>query len=163
MIQDEQLDPALDTKHQNPTNQSPVIRAVPQTGAMEIEADQRHVDMILRELGIDAGVRGKYLPSVKMTAVERGQVAATAALTGEKVWKYRSFVMRIAYLSLDRADLLECVRHIPCQINEPREGDWCRVQRVNVLDSTCSGESVQAAASPEFVRVIVDSDHTGEP
>eukprot|EP00971_Amphidinium_carterae_P097626 1931942-Amphidinium_carterae.1 len=67
---------------------------------MGIKADQRHVDMILRELGclgIDAGVRGKYLPSVKMTAAELGQVAATAALTGEKVRKYRSLVMRIAY------------------------------------------------------------------
>eukprot|EP00971_Amphidinium_carterae_P097226 1924096-Amphidinium_carterae.1 len=32
-----------------------VIRAVPETGTMEIEADQRHVDMILKELGIDAG------------------------------------------------------------------------------------------------------------
>eukprot|EP00971_Amphidinium_carterae_P201460 3997400-Amphidinium_carterae.2 len=50
----------------------------------------------LRKLGIDAGVRGKYLPSVKMTAAELGPAAATAALTGEKVRKYRSLVMRIA-------------------------------------------------------------------
>eukprot|EP00971_Amphidinium_carterae_P262138 5199547-Amphidinium_carterae.1 len=51
---------------------------------MEIEADQRHVDMILKELGVDAGVKGKDLPSVKMSAAELGQVAATPALTGEK-------------------------------------------------------------------------------
>eukprot|EP00971_Amphidinium_carterae_P160522 3182321-Amphidinium_carterae.1 len=38
-----------------------VIRAVPETGTMEIEAAQRHDDMILKELGIDAGVRGKDL------------------------------------------------------------------------------------------------------
>eukprot|EP00971_Amphidinium_carterae_P277150 5499766-Amphidinium_carterae.4 len=69
-----------------------------------MEADQRHVDMILKVLGIDAGVRGKDLPSVKMSAAEPAQVAATA-LTGEKVRKYRSLVMRIACLSLDRADL----------------------------------------------------------
>eukprot|EP00971_Amphidinium_carterae_P206135 4090938-Amphidinium_carterae.1 len=34
-----------------------VIRAVPETGCMEIEAVQRHVSMILKELGIDAGFR----------------------------------------------------------------------------------------------------------
>eukprot|EP00971_Amphidinium_carterae_P194676 3863151-Amphidinium_carterae.1 len=106
-----------------------VIRALPQTGAMEIEADQRHADVILRELGIDAEVRGKELPSVKMAAAELGQVAAPAALAGETVRKYRSLVMRSAYLSLDRA-LLECVRHMASQMTEPREGDWCRIQRV---------------------------------
>eukprot|EP00971_Amphidinium_carterae_P089022 1762091-Amphidinium_carterae.1 len=74
---------------------------------MEIEADQRHVGMILRELGLEPGSRGKDVPVVEMTAAELSQVAATAALTGSRVKHYRSLVMRIAYLSLDRADLLE--------------------------------------------------------
>eukprot|EP00971_Amphidinium_carterae_P156045 3093763-Amphidinium_carterae.1 len=38
--------------------------------------------------------------------------------------------MRIAYLSLDRADLLESVRHMASEMKEPREGDWVRVKRV---------------------------------
>eukprot|EP00971_Amphidinium_carterae_P246773 4901143-Amphidinium_carterae.1 len=88
---------------------------------MEIEADQRHVSMILKELGIDAGFRGKDQLSVKMTAAELSQVAATAALTGERVRQYRSLAMRIAYLSLDRADLLESARHMASQMKEPRE------------------------------------------
>eukprot|EP00971_Amphidinium_carterae_P280358 5565849-Amphidinium_carterae.1 len=34
------------------------------------------------------------------------------------------------YLSLHRADLLECVRHMVSRRKEPREEDWVRVQRV---------------------------------
>eukprot|EP00971_Amphidinium_carterae_P302899 6018315-Amphidinium_carterae.1 len=72
-----------------------VIRAVPETGCMEIEADQRHVSMILKELGMDAGFRGKDQPSVKWTAAELLQAAGTPALKGERVRQYRSIVMRI--------------------------------------------------------------------
>eukprot|EP00971_Amphidinium_carterae_P064556 1279022-Amphidinium_carterae.1 len=57
-----------------------VIRAVPETGCMEIESDQRHVGMIVRELGLEPGSRGKDVPSIKMTIAELNQVAATAAL-----------------------------------------------------------------------------------
>eukprot|EP00971_Amphidinium_carterae_P314073 6242561-Amphidinium_carterae.1 len=64
-----------------------------------------------------------------MTAAELSQVAATAALTGSGVKQYQSVVMRIVYLSLDRADLLETVRHMASQMKEPREGDWCRLKR----------------------------------
>eukprot|EP00971_Amphidinium_carterae_P060562 1198562-Amphidinium_carterae.1 len=102
-----------------------VVRAVPRTGCMEIETNQGHVSMILKELGIDAGVKGKDLPSVKMTAVELGQVAATAALTGEKVWQYQSLLMRIACLSLDRADLLESVRNTLSQMQEDSQQQFC--------------------------------------
>eukprot|EP00971_Amphidinium_carterae_P229814 4560347-Amphidinium_carterae.1 len=65
-----------------------------------------------------------------MTVAELNQVAATAALVGSRVKQYRSIVMRIAYLSLDRTDLLESVRHMASQMKEPREGDWVRLKRV---------------------------------
>eukprot|EP00971_Amphidinium_carterae_P315554 6272137-Amphidinium_carterae.1 len=48
---------------------------------------------------------------------------ATAAMTPERVRKDRSLVMRIAYLSLDRADLLECVRHIQDEGSKRRRLD----------------------------------------
>eukprot|EP00971_Amphidinium_carterae_P132215 2619062-Amphidinium_carterae.1 len=73
--------------------------------------------------------------------------------------------MRIAYLSLDRADLLECVRHMASRMKDPREGDWIRVQRVGqyLLRHPCLVVVYRPQPPPAFVRVIVDSDHAGEP
>eukprot|EP00971_Amphidinium_carterae_P025457 502466-Amphidinium_carterae.1 len=79
-----------------------VMRAVPATQSMEIECDQRHIAMMWKELELETGAKGKDLPSVKLSAVELGQIAATAAMTPDRVRKYRSLVMRIAYLSVDR-------------------------------------------------------------
>eukprot|EP00971_Amphidinium_carterae_P263546 5228508-Amphidinium_carterae.1 len=48
-----------------------VIRAVPETQSMEIEADQHHVTMVLREVGLDASIcKGKDSTVVKMTSQE---------------------------------------------------------------------------------------------
>eukprot|EP00971_Amphidinium_carterae_P023795 469065-Amphidinium_carterae.1 len=58
-----------------------VVMAVPESGQMEIEADQ---------LGLEAGFGGKDLPSVKQTATELSQVAVSAAMIPDRVRKYRS-------------------------------------------------------------------------
>eukprot|EP00971_Amphidinium_carterae_P073557 1454433-Amphidinium_carterae.1 len=48
---------------------------------MEIEADQRHVTMVLRELGLDAGhCKGKDLANVKLTAQELEEIDKTPVL-----------------------------------------------------------------------------------
>eukprot|EP00971_Amphidinium_carterae_P254640 5055152-Amphidinium_carterae.1 len=99
-----------------------VIRAVLLSPWRSIDCDQRHIAMIWKELELETGAEGKDLPSVKLSAVELGQIAATAAMTPERVRKYRSLVMRIAYLSLARVDLLECVRHMASRMKDPREG-----------------------------------------
>eukprot|EP00971_Amphidinium_carterae_P097024 1920611-Amphidinium_carterae.1 len=87
-------------------------------------------------------------------------------MTPERVRKYSSLVMRIAYLGLDCADLLECVRHMASKMKEPREGDWTQVQRVGqfLFRHPCWLVAMyRQQAAAEFARVIVDSDHAGEP
>eukprot|EP00971_Amphidinium_carterae_P223330 4431329-Amphidinium_carterae.1 len=102
-----------------------VIRAVPETQSMEIEADQRHVNMVLRELGLDtSNCKGKDLANVKLTAQELEEIEKTPVLLGDRAKQYRSLAMRIAYLSQDRVDLLESVRHMASRMKDPREGDW---------------------------------------
>eukprot|EP00971_Amphidinium_carterae_P135940 2693676-Amphidinium_carterae.1 len=133
---------------------------------MEIEADQRHVTMVLRELGLDAGhCKGKDLANVKLTAQESEEIDKTPVLLGDRAKQYRSLVMRIAYLSQDRVDLLESVRHMASRMKDPREGDWVRVQRVGsfLLRHPCLVTVHGPQSTPKCIRVIVDSDHAGEP
>eukprot|EP00971_Amphidinium_carterae_P000455 9447-Amphidinium_carterae.1 len=50
-------------------------------------------------------------------------------------------------------------------MKEPREGDWCRVQRVGqyLLKHPCLVTVYKPQPAPTCVRVVVDSDHAGEP
>eukprot|EP00971_Amphidinium_carterae_P101340 2005708-Amphidinium_carterae.1 len=50
-------------------------------------------------------------------------------------------------------------------MKEPREGDWVRVKRVGeyLLRHPCLVNVFRPQSPPQFVRVIVDSDHAGEP
>eukprot|EP00971_Amphidinium_carterae_P110315 2185710-Amphidinium_carterae.4 len=72
--------------------------------------------------------------------------------------------MRIAYLSPDRADLLECARHMASQMKEPREGDWCRVQQVGqyLLKHPCLVAVYKPQPAPTCV-ITPESRHDGVP
>eukprot|EP00971_Amphidinium_carterae_P342433 6481738-Amphidinium_carterae.3 len=50
-------------------------------------------------------------------------------------------------------------------MKEPREGDWCRLKRVGgyLLGHPCLVNAYHPQPAPQYVRVIVDSDHAGEP
>eukprot|EP00971_Amphidinium_carterae_P034443 677973-Amphidinium_carterae.1 len=72
-----------------------VIRALLQIRSVEIQCDQRYVAMGLKERRLETG---------------------STVLTAERTRMYRSLVMRIAYLSLDRAYLIACVQHVASRL-----------------------------------------------
>eukprot|EP00971_Amphidinium_carterae_P217101 4309811-Amphidinium_carterae.1 len=70
--------------------------------------------MVLRELGLDINSKGKDLANdMAQCQVDSSgtasleEIAKTPVLLGDRAKQYRSLVMRIAYLSQDRVDLLE--------------------------------------------------------
>eukprot|EP00971_Amphidinium_carterae_P338040 6475199-Amphidinium_carterae.1 len=83
-----------------------VLRCCTKTLSVEIESDQRHVSKLWQELGMDPkSTKSRDTPAIKQTAVEAEKAMQSPLLVGKWVTQYRSIVMRIAYLSLDRADL----------------------------------------------------------
>eukprot|EP00971_Amphidinium_carterae_P009852 194261-Amphidinium_carterae.2 len=73
---------------------------------VEIEHDMRHLDYLMRDLGLD-GIKVKALdcPSVKIGMQEVQRRTDESTLEPADCTRCRSGVMRVAYLSLDRPDL----------------------------------------------------------
>ena len=91
---------------------------------IEMEADPRHVDLVLEQLGLEKGV-SVTTPLVKVKDEDMDKTplgTAEAAL-------YRSIAMRIGYLSMDRPDLLRIVRELAKGLKEPQQHHWGLLKR----------------------------------
>ena len=91
---------------------------------IEMEADPRHVDLVLEQLGLEKGV-SVTTPLVKVKDEDMDKTplgTAEAAL-------YRSIAMRIGYLSMDRPDLLRTVRELAKGLKELQQHHWGLLKR----------------------------------
>ena len=91
---------------------------------IEMEADPRHVDLVLEQLGLEKGV-SVTTPLVK---VKEEDMDKTPLGTAEAAL-YRSIAMRIGYLSMDRPDLLRTVRELAKGLKEPQQYHWGLLKR----------------------------------
>ena len=83
---------------------------------MEIEPDQRHGDILLREHGLDdCRSKGVDTPRVKKSESQAFAGLESPPLDREGVRLYRSGAMRISYLGQDRADGLSRRMQNPTQ------------------------------------------------
>ena len=89
-----------------------------------MEADPRHVDLVLEQLGLDKGA-SVTTPLVKVKEEERDNTV----LGAEEAATYRSIAMRIGYLSMDRPDMLRTVREMAKGLKEPQQYHWGLLKR----------------------------------
>ena len=88
-----------------------VLRYVPGTSpAIEIESDQRHIEVLIKELGLEQESKGSDMPAVKKTDADIDAESSLPTLPLDEVRRYRSVVMRAAYLTLDRPDIVDAVK-----------------------------------------------------
>ena len=78
---------------------------------VSIELDIRHAELVLRNLGLE-GSKAKPLtsPGFKVDEKELALREKEVPLDSQGAARYRSCVMRLSYLALDRADLGEPVK-----------------------------------------------------
>ena len=110
-----------------------IVRYVPPNAtnrmAMEIEPDQRHVDILLREHGLDdSRSKGVDTPRVKKSESQVFAGLESLPLDREGVRLYRSGVMRISYLGQDRADVQEAAKCLLTSRAKYNAGGPCRAQ-----------------------------------
>lgn len=87
---------------------------------LEIEADARHADILVREFGFDERAKGLEVPEEKMSQADLVEAENQPVLDKENVVKFRSMVMRLAYLSVDRPDLCHAVRMLASAMKSPK-------------------------------------------
>ena len=111
-----------------------IVRYVPPNKAnrraMEIEPDQRHVDILLREHGLDdSRSKGLDTPRVKKSESQVFAGLESPLLDREGVRLYRSGAVRISYLGQDRADVQEAAKCLSRRMQSPTQADLVELKR----------------------------------
>ena len=78
------------------------------TGILEYGADQRHAELIVRELNLDVAM-AVATPIIKKYSEQVSNDLQSPKLNDVDTKGYRSFVMRASYLSQDQSDIPETV------------------------------------------------------
>ena len=91
-----------------------------------IEADRKHVKMLVEELGISGG-RSPKTPSVKLTDAQNIAADESELLNAAESTRYRSCLMRCKYLDQDRVDITETVKSLAQKMSAPRAGHMERL------------------------------------
>ena len=93
---------------------------------IEYEADPRHHEIIIRELGL---VNAKSLSSPGSKDVPR-QPDDCELLDGPSSTLYRAICARINFLALDRPDLLYSAKECSRSMSSPTRADWRKLKRI---------------------------------
>ena len=96
---------------------------------MEIEADARHADLVVAELGLQ-NAKPVTTPSVKPTAEQVAAEAKLPILSASEVTQYRSVTMRAAYLAQDRPDIQEAAKRRARKMQGPTSADVGHMRRI---------------------------------
>ena len=154
--------------------------------AMEIEADPRHAEIVIAELGLnDPKVKTVDTPEVKQKG-DMFERTRSRRLLGPEITHFRSLTMRLAYLSADRADLGNAIKNVAKRMADPREIDMQSLKRIGrylkkrprvvqtyrrqktkevhslVVSVTRDRKSTETEEDINDVEVMVDSDNAGD-
>ena len=97
------------------------------SGNIEYEADPRHVEKLLRDMGME-GCRGLTTAGVKPSGEEAEK--ASALLIGDTITLYRSGVARCNYLGVDRPDIAFEVKELCRMMSKPTEADMMALKHL---------------------------------
>jgi len=127
---------------------------------VEWEADPRHADLLIDELGL-SGCKPATTPGQKQDSTTLND--EEILLGGSDITAYRSLVMRGCYLAQDRPDIAyackECARHM----QNPNTRNWEMIKRVGryLAGHRRLVQCFYPQDLPTGLHVNTDSDHAG--
>ena len=132
---------------------------------MEIEPDQRHVDILLREHGLDdSRSKGVDTPRVKKSESQVFAGLESPPLDREGVRLCRFGTMRISYLGQDRADVQEAAKCLSRRMQSPTQADLVELKRAvrYLLKFPRAVLVFEKQELPRELNGWVDADFDGE-
>ena len=93
---------------------------------IEYEPDPRHVEIVIANMGLSTTSKGLSSPGAR----EEASADTRTRLSESDRTAYRSNVMRLAYLALDRVDLQFCTKELAKQMQAPCSADYDALKRV---------------------------------
>ena len=121
------------------------------------EADQRHAEIIVQQLGLTSASKSVNSPSTKVGLGSDEPMCDTDSTV------YRALAARANYLSQDRVDIGYAVKELCRNMSKPRQSDWDRLKRLGryLIDKTRVVNDFLYQEPPDTICVTVDTDHAG--
>jgi hypothetical protein len=131
-------------------------------GEVEYEADLRHAELIVRELGLETA-KSVSAPGTKKTQRDVAAAAASPKLGSADHSSYRSVTMRGSYLAQDRTDLCESVKNLARSMQAPTQADLQDLKHFGRYLKGCPRVvwRFQRQHMIKNIRVFTDADHAG--
>ena len=131
---------------------------------LKVEPDIRHAELVLRNLGLE-GSKAKPLttPGFKVDEKELTLREKEVPLESQDATRYRSCVMRLSYLALDRADLGEPVKCLARSMAKPTPGSLRDLKNVAryLLGTKHMALHLWRRTFPKCISTYVDNDFAG--
>ena len=124
-----------------------------------IEADQRHAELIVQDLGLNDKTKAVSTPGLK----EKGNEEEEEELPSNLATMYRANVARGNYLTQDRSDIQFATKELSRKMSKPCNEDWQKLKRLAryLTDKTRSRTLFQYQELPSHLEIYVDTDFAG--
>jgi len=106
------------------------------TSGIQYEADQRHVEICLQEVGLEDSSKPISTPIDRSAkdSKNRNSVVNSEAdaelLNPSAATKYRGIVARMNYLGQDRCEIQFAVKELGKEMSTPTQGSWTKMKRL---------------------------------
>ena len=101
-------------------------RVIHWTGeGIKYEADQRHAELIIKDLGLDTSSNSVVTPGGK-----KDEEDMKKGLDKKRELQYRANVARANYMCQDRSDVQYQVKELCRSMSSPTEADWLMLKRL---------------------------------
>ena len=130
---------------------------------VEYEPDQRHAELIVRELGMETA-RAVSTPGAAESREEAEANEDSPELEKADATAYRGLAARLNYLALDRPDLQFAAKECAKRMAKPKESDWLKLKRVAryLVGNMRVIQYFNWQESPESLHTFTDSDWAGD-
>ena len=142
-------------------------------GGLTYEADPRHAEIIIRDLGLEAckpvttpGAREDVAKASFVIVGENGLVENEGGgelLGAQDATRFRALTARGNYLALDRADIQFAVKELSRRMSAPRSGDMDLLKRLGryLAGTSRAVYTYPWQTEPSRIDTFVDSDWAG--
>ena len=130
--------------------------------AIQYEADSRHADCIVRDLGLQ-NANAVATPQLRKTIGEVTVNLTLPNLPPDQHTLFRSVLMRSSYLSQDRGDLCNPVKDLAARMSKPTAMDMTDLKRMGryIKGKPRVVWTYKKQRMPKILIVKGDSDHAG--
>jgi hypothetical protein len=122
-----------------------------------VEADQRHAEILVKDLGFKENSKGVVTPGEKIKEVNEEKIDSRRATM------YRACVARGNYMSQDRSDVQYAVKELCRSMSDPREEDWEKLKRLGryLVDKLRVRNLFKYQGPVNSIEIYTDTDYAG--